>query len=201
LGSFVVIAYRLNKPSRRIRKTVQRALQRAPYFKLCPSVYAFPQLRKTRSISRQTKNGSTGNRQRVVTPREFVEILTKFDARVLKLSRLVILDQLMEWDLIERMVSTRRTQCRKLAQACRSIISSARLQRSEYFSIRAHKLKLSEIKYRYRAVRAVLGFFKKEMNIDMSDELVRASRAIGSCHKALRRVEEIWASTTAKSAN
>ncbi|WXG43439.1 MAG: hypothetical protein WED04_05280 [Promethearchaeati archaeon SRVP18_Atabeyarchaeia-1] len=198
LGSFVIIAYRLNKPSRRIRKVIQRALQRAPYFKLCPSVYAFPQLKRTSMTTSQSTIGRSSKRQSITTPRELVDILNGFDARVLRLSRLVVLDQAMERELVERMVSTRKAQCRRLTESCKSIVLSAHLQRSEYLVTRALRLKLSEIKYRYRAARAVLSFLKRQMNIDMSDELFRASRAISSCRDALRSAEEMQTSTPAE---
>lgn len=137
LGSFVIIAYRLNKPSRRIRKVIQRALQRAPYFKLCPSVYAFPQLKRTSMTTSQSTIGRSSKRQSITTPRELVDILNGFDARVLRLSRLVVLDQAMERELVERMVSTRKAQCRRLTESCKSIVLSAHLQRSEYLVTRA----------------------------------------------------------------
>jgi hypothetical protein len=75
------------------------------------------------------------------------------------------------------------------------------LQRSEYFSVKSQKLKLSEIRYRYRAMRSVLIFFRKELGINMSDELSRASRAISSCHEALKRVEDMRTSVLIESAN
>jgi hypothetical protein len=201
LGSLIVIAYRLDKPSRKVRKAVQRALQKAPCFKLCPSVYAFPQLRRTRTIRPQTTVGRRGNKPSVITHREFVDILSGLGARIFRLSKLVLLDQRMERDLVEHMVSTRRTQCRKMAQACKNLVSSTHLQGGEYFSIRAQKLKLFEIKYRYRSTRAVLSFFRREMSIDLFDELVRASRAISLCHKALRSAEEMRASAAAELAH
>ena len=201
LGSFIVIAYKLGEPSRRIRKTVQRALQRAPCFRLCPSVYAFPQLRNGMGAKSQSLIGHPNHKHGIITPRELTEILAKCNARVFRVSRLVLLDKTMEDDLVERMVSIRRAQCRKLVQACKCIASSIRLQRSEYFSVKAQKLKLSEIRFRYRAVRSVLLFFRKELGINMSDELSRASRAISSCHEALKRVEETRASVAMESAN
>jgi hypothetical protein len=201
LGSMIVIAYRLGEPSRKIRKTVQRALQRAPYFRLCPSVYAFLQLRNPMEIKSQNLVGRQNNKHGVVTPRELTEILTGCNARVLRVSRLVLLNRTMNDDIVERMISTRRAQCRKLVDACKCIMSSLRLQRSEYFSVKSQKLKLCEIRYRYRAVRSVLLFFRKELGIDMSDELSRASRAISSCHEALRRIEEARALVAVESAN
>jgi hypothetical protein len=201
LGSFVVIAYRLNEPSRKNRKIVQRALQRAPCFRLCPSVYAFLQLRGRKGMNPQTFIRHQSDKHRIVTPRELTEILTRCNAKTVRVSRLVLLDQVMEDDLVERMITARRAQCRRLAQASKCIISSLRLQGSEYLSIRSQKLKLSEVRYRYRAVRSVLLFLRKELGINMSDELSRASRAISSCNHALKRAEEMRTSAATELVN
>jgi len=192
LGSLVIVGYRLNRPSTRTRKIIQRALQRAPYFRLCPSVYALPQLKKLRSMSQAS------DKREMTTPGRLIDILGKLDCRVLRLSRITVLDSSMGILLVERMKVTRRARCRKLIQACKRIENSIRLQ-GEILSTKAFRLKLSEIKFRYRAMRTVLGFFKREMNIDVSKELVKVSKAISSCYSVLREVEDKSAVATIES--
>jgi hypothetical protein len=200
LCSFVVIAYKSNTSSKKTRKIIQRALQRAPYFKLCPSVYAFPQLRKLKTLEYYSRIKHDDKKQRITTPGEFFDILNGLDCRVLTLPRMAVMNSSMCRILVERMKTARRAQCRKLIQACKNIASSISLQ-SGYSSTKALKLKLSEIRYRYRAIRAVLMFFKKQMNINMSKELVRVSKAIGMCIQTLRQVEEMGVVAAVKSAN
>jgi ribosomal protein S15P/S13E len=198
LCSFVVIAYKSRATSKKTRKIIQRALQRAPYFKLCPSVYAFPQLRKPKAVEYRTEVQHHDKKRKVTTPGEFFDILNGLDCNVLALPRMVVMNSSMCRILIERMKTTRRVQCRKLIQTCKDISSHIRFH-GEDASSKALRLKLSEVKYRYRAIRAVLSFFKKQMNIDMSKELVRVSKAIGSCLQTFRQAEEIRAIALAKS--
>jgi hypothetical protein len=198
LCSFVVIAYRSETPSKKTRKIIQRALQRAPYFKLCPSVYAFPQLRKPKALEYHAKVKHHDKKQRITTPGEFFDLLNGLDCKVLALPRMVVMNSTMSRILVERMKTTRRVQCRKLIQTCKNLETSIRLQ-SEYISSKTLRLKLSEVKYRYRAIRGVLSFFKKQMNIDMSKELVGASKAIGSCLRTLRQTEEMRAVAVVRS--
>jgi hypothetical protein len=200
LCSFVVVAYKSKTTSKKTRKIIQRALQRAPYFKLCPSVYAFPQLRKPKALEYRSKVGHHDRKRRVTTAGEFFDILNELDCSVLTLPRMVVMNSSMCRILIERMKTTRRVQCRKLIQTCKDISSIIRFD-SEYVSSKALRLKLSDIKYRYRAIRAVLSFFKKQMNIDMTKELVRVSKAIGSCLQTFRQAEEIRTAALAKSVN
>jgi hypothetical protein len=183
LGSLLVVAFKLNNPSMKNRKVVQRALQRAPCFKLCSSVYAFPQLRVLRAI------GNNYGKDEITTPRRFVDILNELGSRMIRLSRVIVLDPSMSEFLVERMKAIRRAQCRKLIQACKNLSTLIRLQ-GEYFPTKTYRPRLCEIGYRYRAIRTVLNFFRKEMNIDMKKELVKVSRAIGTCHRALREIEE-----------
>jgi hypothetical protein len=200
LSSFVVIAYKLKTPTKKSRKIIQRALQRAPYFKLCPSVYAFPQLRKPKPLEDKTKIQHPDKKRRMTTPGEFFDLLNEFDCNILALPRMIVMNSSMYRILIERMKTTRRVQCRKLIQTCRSISAMIRFQ-NEYTSSKALKLRLSEVKYRYRAIRAVLSFLKKQMNIDMTKELVAVSKAIGSCLQTIRQAEEIRAVAVARSVN
>lgn len=200
LFSFVVIAYKCKIASKKTRKIIQRALQRAPYFKLCPSVYAFPQLRKPEALEYYSRVKHHDRKLRITTPGEFFDTLNGLDCSVLALPRMVVMNSSMCRTLVERMKTTRRVQCRKLIQTCKNIENYIRLQ-SEYASSKALRLKLSEVKYRYRAIRAVLTFFKKQMNIDMSKELVRVSRAIGSCLQTFRQAEDIRAVAMVKSVN
>jgi hypothetical protein len=198
LCSFVVIAYKCRIPSKKARKVIQRALQRAPYFKLCPSVYAFPQLRRPRALEYYARVKHHDRKLKITTPGEFFDTLNGLDCSVLALPRMVVMNSSMCRTLVERMKTTRRVQCRKLIQSCKNIANYIHLQ-SEYVSSKALRLKLSEVKYRYRAIRAVLTFFRKQMNIDMSKELVRVSRAIGSCLQTFRQSEEVKTVATVKS--
>jgi len=194
LGSLTVVAFKLNKPSMKTRKVIQRALQRAPCFKLCSSVYAFPQLRRLRTI------GHNYGRDEITTPRGFVDTLNELGSRLIRLSRIVVVDPSMSRFLVERMKAIRRAQCRKLIQACKNLSTFIRLQ-GEYFPTKTYRPRLSEIKYRYRAIRNVLNFFRKEMNIDMRKELAKVSRAIGHCRKTLKEIEETKAVIPIRSAN
>nr|MDO8133426.1 hypothetical protein [Candidatus Njordarchaeum guaymaensis] len=194
LGSLMVVAFRLNMPPTKTRKVVQRALQRAPCFKLCSSVYAFPQLKILRTI------GHNYGKDKITTPRGFVDVLNELGSRVIRLSRMTVLDHSMSMFLVQRMKAIRRAQCKKLVQACKNLSTLIRLQ-GEYFPTKTYRPRLSELKYRYRAIRTVLNFFRKEMNIDMRKELVKVSRAIGLCRKALREIEERKAVIPIKSPN
>jgi hypothetical protein len=200
LCSFVVIAYKSRATSKKTRKVIQRALQRAPYFRLCPSVYAFPQLRKPKALEYRAKVRHHNKKRRVTTPGEFFDLLNELDCSVLTLPRMVVMNSSMCRILVERMKMTRRVQCRKLIQTCKHISSTMRFH-SEYAFSKAFRVKLSEVKYRYRAIRAVLSFFKKQMNIDMTSELARVSKAIGSCLQTFRQAEETRAVALAKSVN
>jgi hypothetical protein len=183
LGSLLVVAFKLNDPSIKTRKVVQRALQKAPCLKLCSCVYAFPQLKVLRTI------GSNCGKDEITTPRRFVDVLDELGSRMIRLSRIIVLDPSRSEFLVERMKAIRRAQCRRLIQACRNLSTLIRL-RGEYFPTKTYRPRLCEIKYRYRAIRVVLNFFRKEMNIDMRKELVKVSRAIAVCHRALRETEE-----------
>jgi hypothetical protein len=194
LGSLLVVAFKLNNPSMKIRKVVQRALQKAPCFKLCSSVYAFPQLKVLRTI------GDNHGKDEITTPRRFVDVLNELGSRMIRLSRIIVLDPSRSGFLVERMKAIRRAQCRRLIQACKNLSTLIRLQ-GEYFPTRTYRPRLCEIRYRYRAIRTVLNFFRREMNIDMRKELVKVSRAIALCHRALREIEETKAIIPLRSAD
>jgi hypothetical protein len=194
IGSLMVVAFKLDKPSMKTRKIVQRALQRAPCFKLCSSVYAFPQLRRFRAI------GHKYGKDEITTPRGFVDVLNGLGSKMVRLSRIVVLEPPMSRFLVERMKAIRRAQCRKLVQACNNLSTRIRLQ-GRYSPPKTYRLRLSEIRYRYRAIRTVLNFFRKEMNIDMKKELAKVSGAIGLCQKILREIEETEVTIPIESVN
>jgi hypothetical protein len=133
--------------------------------------------------------GHNYGKDEVTTPRGFVDTLNELGSKMIRLSRIVVLEPTMNRFLVERMKAIRRAQCRKLVQACNNLSTRIRLQ-GRYSPAKTYRLRFSEIKYRYRATRAVLNFFRKEMNIDMKKELAKVSAAIGLCQKTLREMEE-----------
>lgn len=154
LGSLILIAYTLPSLDTNVRKTVSRLLERAPCFRLTPSIYTFPQL----NYSKYEKLYVS-----LVFPSKFVRTLIELNCRFTCIPKLILVDPTLAKHLIEEL--KRRLYSRL-----------SKLPLYEDFEFGLSGKAASEFKVKVKVYEELLLFYKRVFNLNLDAEPLEGLR-------------------------
>jgi len=171
LGSLIIVMYATPKEAK--REKIKNYLRKAPYIRLCRSVYAFSQ-----------KHSLFDKKSEMVDAQKFSAFIKEFREDVKVIPRVVIVNK----GSIERLLEeTRRrveNEISDITRCCKELYDKALEGEHEVRRIRDS---LSRNKRRFIAVKKVATFYQKWLGMDFSRSLLKAYRSVAKVNSILDR--------------
>ncbi len=171
LGSLVIVMYATPKEAK--REKIKIFLRKAPYIRLCRSVYAFSQ-----------KHPLFDKNNELVDALKFTDFIKGIREDVTVIPRVVILNK----DSVERLLEETRQRVENeisdITRCCEELYNTA--VEGEHEVRRMHD-SLSKNRRRFITVKRVVAFYEKWWGMDFSRGLMRAYRTIAKVNSILNR--------------
>jgi len=171
LGSLVIVMYATPKEAK--REKIKNFLRKAPYIRLCRSVYAFSQ-----------KPSLFDKNNELVDALKFSDFIREIRENVKVIPRVVI----VHYGSIERLLEeTRRrveNEISDINRCCKELYNNALEGEHEVRRIRDS---LSKNRRRFVTVKKVAAFYEKWLGLDFKKSLMKAYRAIVKVNSILNR--------------
>jgi len=174
IGTVVLIAYRLPKWSSRKRAALSRALSGVPAMKVGRCLYMVPQLKASKAPVYQ---------RLILTSTELARFLDDRDFKVEQLSNLRVVYPVNQEPLLRAYIEAQTEKIERLNRACRRLRQPT-LDNVPVDAAGLRKL-LSSYRLRYRSLRDIVLYLRKEMGVDLRPALKRAYVALMSCRVLL----------------
>jgi len=171
LGSLVIVMYATPKEAKREKTKI--FLRKAPYIRLCRSVYAFSQ-----------KHSLFDKNNELVDALKFTDFIKEIREDVAVIPRVVIVKR----GSVERLLGETRQRVENeisdINRCCKELYNKALEGEHEVRRIRDS---LSRNRRRFITVKKVAAFYEKWLRIDFSRSLMKAYRAIAKVNSILNR--------------
>ena len=170
MGTVTLIAYRLPKWSSRKRAALSRALSGVPSMKVGRCLYLVPQLKASKAAVYQ---------RQLLTSSELARFLDDKDFKVEQLSNLRVVYPVNQEPLLRAYIEAQTEKIERLNRACRRLRQPT-LNNVPVDAAGLRKL-LSAYRLRYKSLRGIVLYLRKEMAVDLRPTLKRAYVALMSC--------------------
>jgi hypothetical protein len=171
LGSLVIVMYATPKEAK--REKIMNFLRKAPYIRLCRSVYAFSQ-----------KHSLLDKNNELVDALKFAAFIkgTREDVKVIP--RVVIVNKGSIERLLEETRQRVENEISDINRCCKELYD--RVLGGEH-EIRRVSDSLSKNRRRFIAVKKVAAFYEKWLGMDFSRSLMKAYRAVAKVNSIVNR--------------
>ena len=171
LGSLVIVMYATPKEAK--REKIKNFLRKAPYIRLCRSVYAFSQ-----------KHSLFDKNNEVVDALKFTDFIKGIREDVKVIPRVVIVNKGSIERLLEETRQRVENEISDITKSCKELYNKALAGEHE---VRRMRVSLSKNKRRFVTVKKVAAFYKKWLGMDFSRSLLKAYRAVAKVNSILNR--------------
>jgi hypothetical protein len=171
LGSLVIVMYATPKEER--REKIKSFLRKAPYIRLCRSVYAFSQ-----------RHSLFDRNNELVDALKFADFIKGIREDVKVIPRVVIVDKGPIERLLEETRQRVEDEFSDINSCCKELYNGA-LKRK--YEVRRICDSLSKNKRRFIAVKKVAAFYEKWLGMDFSRDLMKTYRAVAKVNSILNR--------------
>lgn len=175
IGSLLLISRESLKESPKSRKAISRALKRSPAVRICPRVYAFPQIKHSRYQKFKDK---------IVLPDDVIDLIEKEGARVHVFSNLIPSNPYAADFFVTQVRSRLVDESNEIISACKKLIGN--LKCGDVKNLDGIRRQLSELKGRQKSIRNLADFFYYSMRLDARKDVLKAYKALSSCRCAYR---------------
>jgi len=169
LGSLVVVMYATPKEAK--REKIKTFIEKAPYIRLCRSVYAFSQ-----------KHSLFDKNNELVDTQKFTDFIKGIREDVKVIPRVIIVNKGSLERLLEETRQRVENEISDINRCCRKLYNEALKGESEVRRIRDSFLKN---KRRFIVVKKVAAFYEKWLGLDFSRSLMKAYRAVAKVNSIL----------------
>lgn len=171
LGSLVIVMYAAPKEAK--REKIRNFLRKAPYIRLCRSVYAFSQ-----------KHSLFDKNNELVGALKFTDFIKGIREDVKVIPRVVIVSKDSIGRLLEETRQRVENEISDINRCCKELYDKA--LEGEY-EVRRIRDSLSKNRRRFVTVKKVAAFYKKWLGMDFSRSLLKTYRAIAKVNSILNR--------------
>jgi len=171
LGSLVIVMYATPKEAK--REKIKNFLRKAPYIRLCRSVYAFSQ-----------KHSLFDKNNEVVDALKFTDFIEEIREYVKVIPRVVIVNKGSIERLLEETRQRVENEISDITRCCKELYDKALEGEHE---ARRMRVSLSKNRRRFVTVKKVAAFYKKWLGMDFSRSLMKAYRAVAKVNSILNR--------------
>jgi len=171
LGSLVIVMYATPKEAK--REKIKNFLRKAPYIRLCRSVYAFSQ-----------KHSLFDKNNEVVDALKFTDFIKGIREDVKVIPRVVIVNKGSIERLLEETRQRVENEISDITKSCKELYNKALAGEHEVRRIRDS---FSKNKRRFVTVKKIAAFYKKWLGMDFSRSLLKAYRAVAKVNSILNR--------------
>jgi uncharacterized protein (UPF0335 family) len=171
LGSLVIVMYATPKEAK--REKIRNVLRKAPYIRLCRSVYAFSQ-----------KHSLFDKNNELVDALKFTDFIKEIREYVKVIPRVVIANKGSIERLLEETRQRVENEISDITRCCKELYDKA-LEGG--YEVRRMQDSLSKNKRRFVTVKKVAAFYKKWLGMDFSRSLLKAYRAVAKVNSILNR--------------
>jgi uncharacterized protein (UPF0335 family) len=171
LGSLVIVMYATPKEAK--REKIRNVLRKAPYIRLCRSVYAFSQ-----------KHSLFDKNNELVDALKFTDFIKELREYVKVIPRVVIANKGSIERLLEETRQRVENEISDITRCCKELYDKA-LEGG--YEVRRMQDSLSKNKRRFVTVKKVAAFYKKWLGMDFSRSLLKAYRAVAKVNSILNR--------------
>ena len=171
IGSLVIVMYAIPKEAK--REKLKKFLSKAPYIRLCRSIYAFSQ-----------KHSLFDKNNELVDAQKFAAFVKEIREDVKVIPRIVILNKVSIERLLEETRQRVENEISDINRCCKELYNKALEGEHEVRRIRDS---LSKNRRRFMAVKKVAAFYKKWLGMDFSRSLMKAYRAVAKVNSILNK--------------
>ena len=171
LGSLVIVMYATPKEEK--REKIRNVLRKAPYIRLCRSVYAFSQ-----------KHSLFDKNNELVDAMKFTDFIEEIQEYVKVIPRVVIVNKGSIERLLEETRQRVENEISDINRCCRELYNKALEEEHE---VRRIRNLLSKNRGRFVTVKKVAAFYKKWLGMDFSRSLMKTYRAVAKVNSILNR--------------
>ena len=171
LGSLVIVMYATPKEEK--REKIRNVLRKAPYIRLCRSVYAFSQ-----------KHSLFDKNNELVDAMKFTDFIEEIREYVKVIPRVVIVNKGSIERLLEETRQRVENEISDINRCCRELYNKALEEEHE---VRRIRNLLSKNRGRFVTVKKVAAFYKKWLGMDFSRSLMKTYRAVAKVNSILNR--------------
>jgi hypothetical protein len=171
LGSLVIVMYATPKEAK--REKVKIFLRKAPYIRLCRSVYAFSQ-----------KHSLFDKNNELVDALKFTDFIKEIREDVKVIPRVIIVNKSSIERLLEETRQRVENEISDITRCCGELYDKA--LEGEH-DVRRIRDSLSKNRRRFMAVKKVAAFYEKWLGMDFSRSLMKAYRAVAKVNSILNR--------------
>jgi len=169
LGSLVIVMYAT--PKEKKREKIKNFLRKAPYIRLCRSVYAFSQ-----------KHSLFDKNNGLVDALKFTDFIKGIREDVKVIPRVVIVNKGSTERLLEETRQRVENQISDINRCCKGLCDRALEGEHE---VRRVRDSLSKNRRRFMALKKVATFYEKWLGMDFSKSLMQAYRAVAKVNSIL----------------
>jgi hypothetical protein len=162
LGSLVIVMYATPKEAK--REKIKNVLRKAPYIRLCRSVYAFSQ-----------KHSLFDKNNELVDALKFTDFIKEIREDVKVIPRVVIVNKGSIETLLEETRQRVENEISDINRCCKELYDKAIEGEHE---VRRIRVSLSKNRRRFIAVKKIAAFYEKWLGMDFSRSLLKGYRAV-----------------------
>lgn len=171
LGSLVIVMYATPKEAK--REKIKTFIRKAPYIRLCRSVYAFSQ-----------KHSLFDKNNELVDAQKFTDFIKGIREDVKVIPRVVIVNKSSIERLLEETRQRVENEISDINKYCKKLYNEALWGEHE---VRQTRDSFSKNKRRFTAVKKVAAFYEKWLGMDFSKSLMKTYRAVAKVNSILNR--------------
>jgi hypothetical protein len=171
LGSLVIVMYATSKEAK--REKINNFLRKAPYIRLCRSVYAFSQ-----------KHPLFDKNNELVDALKFTDFVKEILGDFKVIPRVVIMNKGSTERLLEETRQRVENEISDINRCCKELYSEALEGERD---LRRMRDSLSKNRRRFTAVRKVAAFYEKWLGMDFSRSLMKAYRVTTKVNSLINR--------------
>jgi len=174
LGSLVIVMYATPKEAK--REKIKIILRKAPYIRLCRSVYAFSQMHSFFDKNKE-----------LVDALKFADFIREIRENVKVIPRVVIVNKGSIERLLEETRQRVENEISSINRCCKELHIKALEGELEVGQVRDA---LSKNRRRFVTVKKVAAFYGKWLRMDFSRSLMKSYRAVAKVNSDLEREQE-----------
>ena len=171
IGSLVIVMYAIPKEAK--REKLKNFLRKAPYIRLCRSVYAFSQ-----------KHSLFDKNNELVDALKFAVFVKEIREDVKVIPRVVILNRVSIERLLDETRQRVENEISDINRCCKELYNKT-LEREH--EVRRIRDSLSKNRRRFMAVKKVAAFYEKWLGMDFSRSLMKTYRAVAKVNSILNK--------------
>ncbi len=171
LGSLIIVMYATPKEAKRGK--VKNFLRKAPYIRLCRSVYAFSQ-----------KHSLFDKNNELVNALKFTDFIKEIREDVKVIPRVIIVNKVSIERLLEETKQRVENEISDITRCCKELYNKAL---GEEHKVRQIRDSFSKNRRRFTTVKKVAAFYEKWLGMDFSRSLMKTYRAIAKVNSILNR--------------